>query len=835
MRRIFFLVCMCLGTMPAIAQGPMNVWWFGSNAGVVFNGTAPVTYPMNPMGQFRTTQGCASVCNSAGALLFATNGYWVYDRNNQRMPSFSGSTVNMFSPIIAYTGGNAIQTAVIAPFAEDTGRFYVFSLSTTGQLYYTVVDMRLNNGLGDVVPGQKGIFLAGNLWEKMSIVAGCNNRWLVVRSRSTNEWLSFSITSSGINHNPVKSQCGLLSLKEYHLGVIKFSPDGKKMAAACHTNSPGYNGGLELYNFDPFNGKLYNPVLLDSITPMYGACFSPDNTKLYVSHIIYGNVAGKVYQYDLSQSTVPAVIASRTLVLTNPTYWRYDGICGCWQQVWHSFGDLQRGPDGKIYIGNDIADQKYFQSGPNITYQCPAGCAGGINVNYGSHVGPMHYLHVINRPDLPGLASQPQIHAVFTGGRTFSGLPNDIVFHPVQDTVRKHHKVAACFRDSITLLADTGKEYRWNDGTDTRSLMVRQDGVYIVHFTDISCNYRIDTFSVTFNRYLPSFAGKGYSCPGAKQGQLVMLPYKGDTSSFTYQWYETNGETLHTRQSRDGDTITGLNPGRYAIQITTPAGCDTILYTEVLPLPMPAASFEADTIACKNKPVYFRNTSETLLWQWYFGDGMETDGADPVHSYTEAGLYMASLVVENLERCTDTAYKTIQVDELKLRLISDKQTVNRNERILLQTNASVPYHITAWQPEHLFTDQQAYRQQLTADTTRIFTVAGISEHGCVDTATVTVTVHPFVYLPTAFTPNGDGRNDYFRPSVSGAPVVIRNFQIFDRWGREIWSGWGSSTTIGWDGTYNGTPAEVGTYFYRIETETHTGKTFIQKGDVTLVR
>ncbi len=810
MIRIISLLCMCAGFFPVKAQGPMNTWRFGSNAGIIFNNTIPSAFPSaNQLGV--SYHGCASVCDNAGQLLFYTNGYWIIDRNGQLMPTFSGSSISQYSSLVNFSGGYATQGALIAPFPGDTFRYYVFTLTPVGQLYYSVVDMRLNNGLGDVVPGQKGIFITGNVCDKMNIVRGCNNRWLVVRSRNTNEWLSFSITAAGINTTPVKSECGLLTLAAYRTGVIKFSPDGRKMAAASATAIEPGEGGLEIYDFDPFSGKFSNPVVLDTLAT-YGACFSSDNTKLYASVL---KRPGEVHQYDLSQSASAGMIASRTLVLTNPTYWVWNFYCQCFIPIYLWFGELQRGPDGRIYIGNNVSYQRRLSNG--------------------MYIQPAWHLHVIHTPNLPGLACQPQTDAVAAGQQTEMGLPNDIVFHPVQDTVGKRHIIAACFRDSIKLMADTGKEHRWDDGTDTRSLMVRKKGEYIVHFTDTDCHYRIDTFSVIFNHHLPACIAQGYSCPDAKQGQLIILPYRGDTSSFTYRWYDTSGALIHARQSSVGDTVAGLNPGRYPVQLTTSAGCDTTLNTEVWPLPAPLASFETDTVVCKNDPVHFKNTSEALLWQWHFGDGTKTEAHDPEHRYAGTGNYAVALIVENLERCTDTAYKTIQVKELELQLTSDRHTVTWNEQVMLQTSAPVPYHIITWQPEYLFTDQQAYRQQFTADTTCMFTVTGTSEYGCTDTAMVMITVHPILYLPTAFSPNGDGRNDFFRPVVNGSPVVVRNFRIFDRWGREVWNGQGDSAIAGWDGTYNGIPAAIGTYFYRIEMETGTGKAMIEKGDVTLIR
>src|SRR5690606_28437841 len=125
----------------------------------------------------------ASVCDTSGALLFYTGGDFVYDRNNNLMPN--GSHLTPFSPVrykrvyvngqytqvvdssFSYTGG-ASQGALIVPFPDQPNKYYIFSIRTadhptasnldplSGKLYYSVVDMRLNGGMGDVVPGEKG-------------------------------------------------------------------------------------------------------------------------------------------------------------------------------------------------------------------------------------------------------------------------------------------------------------------------------------------------------------------------------------------------------------------------------------------------------------------------------------------------------------------------------------------------------------------------------------------------------------------------------------------------------------------------------------------------------
>ena len=94
-----------------------------------------------------------------------------------------------------------------------------------------------------------------------------------------------------------------------------------------------------------------------------------------------------------------------------------------------------------------------------------------------------------------------------------------------------------------------------------------------------------------------------------------------------------------------------------------------------------------------------------------------------------------------------------------------------------------------------------------------------------------------VYIPNSFTPDFDGKNDLFYIKGSGVNV-IKNLRIYNRWGRVIFEkeNFGiDDPAFGWNGTFNGLPAETGTYVYYAELECISGEPFIKKGTVTLVR
>ncbi len=115
----------------------------------------------------------------------------------------------------------------------------------------------------------------------------------------------------------------------------------------------------------------------------------------------------------------------------------------------------------------------------------------------------------------------------------------------------------------------------------------------------------------------------------------------------------------------------------------------------------------------------------------------------------------------------------------------------------------------------------------------LYLVEGIGENGCPDSDTVTVLVanRPYVFVPTAFTPNGDGQNDVLLPFLAGSN--LREFAIFNRAGRRVFQT--TSYTQGWDGQHAGEPAPVGVYYWLVRSLDEAGKELIKSGDVTLIR
>ena len=328
------------------AQNEAANWYFGNNAGITFD---PSTNQVSALtdGQLSTEEGCTSISDSTGNLLFYTNGENVYDRQHNIMPNGTGLFGNQSST----------QSAIIVPKPGDPNIYYIFTQDTTFEgtpdngFNYSVVDITLNSGFGDVTI--KNQFLLHKASEKLSaVLKDCEsqNIWVVTfgsndaltnssaTDTNNNTFYAFEVSATGINTTPVISS--LPYTINQRRGYLKFSPDGTKLALA------NISDGLRLLDFDPATGTVSNSINIPTnLSPSgkpqsaYGVEFSPNNQVLYVSTYYetsgsnFDNPSaqyGALLQYDLTATNISATEE----VLDERVMYR---------------SALQLGPNGRIY------------------------------------------------------------------------------------------------------------------------------------------------------------------------------------------------------------------------------------------------------------------------------------------------------------------------------------------------------------------------------------------------------------------------------------------------------------------------------------------------------
>ncbi|HEX9958153.1 MAG TPA: hypothetical protein VGA96_12890, partial [Fibrella sp.] len=381
---------------PEESGSPGSKWYFGTNAGLDFQGDSP--QPLTD-GKLQTIEGSSSITDTKGNVLFYSDGITVYDKDGKPMQLFDPISGTLTSSS-AVLGGNqrSTQSAIIVPKPVCRGCDYLYHVYTTAeingsrQITYSIVDMRRNNGNGAVIEQNLPVVTSSTSSSSTERSAAVRNDkdttyWVLTHDYGTNRFRVSHLTPSttieqktfdlGTPHDsPARGE-----------GQIKFGPAPTPPVTTTGTSGTVTSGTIvsgtatqgnsntavrpvaviipgdssstdperrksyvEIFSFNVETGDLTGPGKRIDLGPApptaYGVEFSPDGSKIYVS--LLGGVssvsgvqtqtgASLILQYDITAddpSSTSAVIDSSTT---------------------RQYGSLQIGPDGKIYVA--VQDQ----------------------------------------------------------------------------------------------------------------------------------------------------------------------------------------------------------------------------------------------------------------------------------------------------------------------------------------------------------------------------------------------------------------------------------------------------------------------------------------------
>lgn len=428
------LIVFFLSMLDSHAQGEANNWYFGLNAGLSFASGSPVAVTN---GQLRTGEGCATISNSSGQLLFYTDGITIYNRNHNVMVNGTGLMGNSSSS----------QSATIVPKPGSNSLYYVFTTEAVAKpdgFRYSIVDMNLDSGNGAVTT-DKNILIYTPTCEKIAINKHSNNVdfWIVTHGFDNNNFYAHLLTNIGLNTTPVISSVGFTPTipiqspfnRDATMGCMKIASDGSKLAIAHSNDSWNTNGVLQLFNFNNSTGILTNPItLIQGSFDSYGVEFSPNSRVLYFTNF------SKLKQFDLTTSNIPSSVLIYDFVLPEA-------------------GAMQLGPDNKIYLSVIGQNKLGVIKNPDIL---------GSGCNF-----------IINEVDLAGKFSQ-------------IGLPSfnqSFFFTPsIQlNNVCVNQNTAFQFNTNQTVISAT-----WDFGDGTSSNLISPNHSYVT-----SGNYTVSVSIVT--------------------------------------------------------------------------------------------------------------------------------------------------------------------------------------------------------------------------------------------------------------------------------------------------------------------------------------------------
>ncbi len=244
----------------------------------------------------------------------------------------------------------------------------------------------------------------------------------------------------------------------------------------------------------------------------------------------------------------------------------------------------------------------------------------------------------------------------------------------------------------------------------------------------------------------------------------------------------------------------------------------------------------ADTALCVGESTTMLNISPTATIQW-----SPSTGATPNFDTTEIVFnpsVTTTYTVTGIEsgKCpgTDSIVFTIYVYPLPIAdFVINPNPANLDNPTFTLTNLSSNAVTYDWHYNNTsFSTQTDASMTFSQTGTYCFTLYAYNTLGCMSSITkcAEIVKNEIIYIPNAFTPNGDFVNNTIK--VKGEGFDLANFEIYDRWGQLLFKT--DDITVGWDGNYKGKPMEVGTYFYMVEYSAN-GKSKMIKGDISLIR
>lgn len=624
-----------------ISTQTSNQWYFGEQAGIEFtNGPIAILDDNNQ----DALEGCATISDVNGDLLFYTNGYTIWNKEHDVM--MNGDTI----------GGDqrAAQNSLIMPFGDDQTMFYIF---TTERVYgddeyalrYSVVDMKGDLAKGKVVV--KNIKLMDNSTERVAGSGFTGNDIITAHEFGNNTFRSYRTGAAGLS-GAIFSPSGEVHdfMQELSAtGYMKISPTLNQIAV----NIPGTNQ-VEILDFN--QGEVSNPRLIDTgESDLYGMEFSPGGLKLYLTT---SSGTSKLVQYDLDSlnSADPVTDISAT---------KFDGY-----PQGANYGALQLGPDGTIYMAVDNSTTIGTVSSPDGDDTGASFDAGGFDLSgRTSRLGLPNFAQ--NQSD-PIQEPSMTVTAGCAGQEsTFSGVGRD-----PNNSIENY----------LWIFGD-GTSAAIQDTTHTYD----SPGTYTVQLV-LSNRCDMDTTltqTITINNIpeSPTVPTDTTLCDQS----IVLTAWPVDNPDFAYYW--STGQT--TRE------VTVSNPAIIDVAIiNTVTGCTSDTVRVFLADARPDVDLGADRTLCQNDPTITLDAQVARgTYSWSIdGVVLGTNRTFDVDT-TTAGVFEYTVEVTNLFGCVGRDTVQISILEAPDVTVTANQTTGCGNNdgsvdVNFNTSGSFSYQLT---------------------------------------------------------------------------------------------------------------------------------------------
>lgn len=410
---------------------------------------------------------------------------------------------------------------------------------------------------------------------------------------------------------------------------------------------------------------------------------------------------------------------------------------------------------------------------------------------------------------------------------TVSGEPDFTL--PFTDTL-------ICSIDSLPLIAvghSPGISYSWspayniiNANTDTPTVFPRDTTQYIVTATQNGC---VGTDTVTVNVLDHISVELPADTTICKTDSIRLSPV-----SYGLRFVWSPGATLNDSTVKE-PLAAPLANTLYTV-IANLGKCQSQSSELVKVVPYPQAYAGSDTTICYGSTITLNGSMVGAYFTW---------SPDNYSSLTPAAKPLTTtdyiLTVTDTLGCPKPVSDSVLVTVIPEVIVDPGHdtAVVLNEPLQLHARSTDSLLVSySWTPGTWLSDASAYDPVATisaAIDSITYLVTATTPQGCTGSAKIKVTVYsalPDIFMPSAFTPNGDGRNDVYRPVLVGISS-LDYFRVFNRWGQEVFAT--ARNGEGWDGTVAGRAQPTGTFVYMVQAKDYMGKVHYKNGTFVLVR
>jgi gliding motility-associated-like protein len=347
-----------------------------------------------------------------------------------------------------------------------------------------------------------------------------------------------------------------------------------------------------------------------------------------------------------------------------------------------------------------------------------------------------------------------------------------------------------------------------------------------------------DTISRTFtvhHRPVAKFSFDNMLCENEmiKLKDLSNLPGATDNELINKWSWEYDGVPSVAIQHPSCQLVHGEH--RIKLISTTNFGCMSLPAESVITV------YSKPSIALNiNDSCILRNISYTAQdlsglvnnWYWDFGNGSKRGKGSYIKTYQREGDQSLVLIGETDKGCKDTIVRPFRIYDNKSFAGRDT-TVARDQPVYLNAGGGAGVAYT-WTPADGLSDPAAEKPVAILDRDQQYALYSVTDKGCDSKSKIFIKRYkgPDIYIPNAFTPNGDGKND----ALMVVPIGIRSFvflSVYNRFGQQVY--YGTDLSKGWDGIYNGRPQDTGNYIAVSKAIDYNGHVMVKRENVVLLR